>query len=162
MHKHGFIDKGVHNHFVIQKIHAMDVSSIHSLGTADAYCTKLLERLHIDLAKIGYHASNCCDFIIQMTKWITQQEQLQAFAAYLSWHIKWTAHHAQEDNVDIEGLVEEEVQDKQDVVTQYHIAKRSPFPHMSLSSLASQFHAVDFLPTLEAFIKHFIPHTRPS
>ena len=31
---------------------------------------------------------------------------------------------------------------------------------MSLDSLASQFHAVDFLPTLEAFIKHFIPHTK--
>ena len=140
MHKHGFIDKGVHNHFAIQKIHAMEhyVSSIFSLGTADAYHTKLPERLHIDFAKIGYSASNCHDFIIQMTKWMTQQEQLHASATYLSWHIKWTAHHAQEDNVDIEGLVEEEVQDKQDVVTQYHISKRSHFPHMSLSSLASQ------------------------
>ena len=63
----------------------------------------------------------------------------------------------------MEGLVEEEVQDKQDVldvVTWYHIAKRSPCPHMSLNSLASQFHAVDFLPTLEDFINHFIPHTK--
>ena len=108
------------------------------LGTADAYNTKLPESLHIDFAKLAYCASNSHNFIIHGTKQITQQEQLDAFDTYLSWCIKWAAHHVQEDDFNMEGLVEEEVQDKQDVVTQYHISKRSHFPHMSLSSLASQ------------------------
>ncbi|KAF8577295.1 hypothetical protein K439DRAFT_1649123 [Ramaria rubella] len=29
------------------------------------------DRLHIDLAKVAYHASSCRDYIIRMTNWIT-------------------------------------------------------------------------------------------
>ena len=67
----------------------------------------------------------------------------------LTWKVLWS----------VEGEAQDE-EEALDVVTRYHIAKRLPFPHMSLDSLTSQFHAVDFLPTLEAFIKHFIPHTK--
>ncbi|KAF7311742.1 hypothetical protein MIND_00184400 [Mycena indigotica] len=58
------------NDFNIPKLHNIRhyVDSIRLLGSADGYNTENTERLHIDLAKNGYRASNRRDYIQQMTR----------------------------------------------------------------------------------------------
>ena len=74
-----FTELGMQNHFNISKIHNIKhyVNTIWSHGTTDGYNTKTSERLHIDLAKAGYHASNKRNFMIQMTTWLSRQEAVQ-------------------------------------------------------------------------------------
>jgi len=49
---------------------------IEYFGTTDNYNTKYMERLHIDLAKDAYCATNFRDEISQMTTWVHQKEQI--------------------------------------------------------------------------------------
>lgn len=58
---------------------------IKSLGTADGYNTKAPEHLHIDYAKDAYRASNKRDYVIQMVRWLCQQEAVDFFSEYLIW-----------------------------------------------------------------------------
>ncbi len=62
----------IRKHFNISKLHNVKhyVDSIRSHGTADGYNTEGTERLHIDLAKMGYNASNRKEYIKQMTIWL--------------------------------------------------------------------------------------------
>jgi hypothetical protein len=59
-YKQVFVNLGERTHFNIPKVHAMQhyVSAIWTRGAADGYNTELRERLHINLAKEGYRASN--------------------------------------------------------------------------------------------------------
>ncbi|KAF8511390.1 hypothetical protein JB92DRAFT_3083494 [Gautieria morchelliformis] len=72
-----FVDSKIREHFQIPKLHMIEhyTVSIISRGTADGFNTELPERLHIDFSK---------DFIIQMTQWLTRQEQLHSFGSFLS------------------------------------------------------------------------------
>ncbi|KIK74815.1 hypothetical protein PAXRUDRAFT_37023 [Paxillus rubicundulus Ve08.2h10] len=67
-----FVDLGIQNDFNIPKVHSMVhyTASIRLFGSADGFNTELPERLHIDLAKHAYRASNKRDYVIQMTKWL--------------------------------------------------------------------------------------------
>ncbi|KAG1845205.1 hypothetical protein F4604DRAFT_1884337 [Suillus subluteus] len=70
--KNIFINLGARQHFNIPKIHSMMhyINTIRILGSADGFNTELPERLHIDFAKWAHHASNRCDYVIQMTTWL--------------------------------------------------------------------------------------------
>jgi len=50
---------------------------IEYFGTTDNYNTEYTERLHIDLAKDAYRATNFHDEISQMTTWVHQKEHDQ-------------------------------------------------------------------------------------
>jgi len=67
-----FEDLDIRKHFNISKLHSMKhyFDAIRFLGTADGYNTEGSERLHIDLAKVGYRASNKKEYIRQMTIWL--------------------------------------------------------------------------------------------
>jgi hypothetical protein len=82
-----FIEKGVRTHFNIPKLHSIRhyVSSIWTHGTPDGYNTELPERLHINLAKQGYRASNRRNYVTQMVRWLHRQEKIDAYTAYLAW-----------------------------------------------------------------------------
>ncbi|KEP46441.1 putative Zn-finger protein [Rhizoctonia solani 123E] len=77
-------DRGYHN---IAKIHALQhyTHTIRMLGTPDGYNTELPERLHIDLTKAGFRASNKVDGteLEQMTNYIQQIEALAMHRAHL-------------------------------------------------------------------------------
>ncbi|KAK7035124.1 hypothetical protein R3P38DRAFT_3493923 [Favolaschia claudopus] len=70
-HKHAFIRLGLRDHFNISKIH-----KLKHYG---------MERLHIDLAKLGYRASNKKDYTQQMTVWLQRQEAVRKFKNYIRW-----------------------------------------------------------------------------
>ena len=59
-HKHILVVLGVRNHFNIPKFHSLlhYIDCIKMYGTTDNYNTEAFERLHIDLAKEGWRASN--------------------------------------------------------------------------------------------------------
>ena len=67
-----FIDLGIREHFNIPKLHSLSHydSSIWLFGTMDNYNTEQSERLHIDMAKDAYCATNHKDEYTQMTIWL--------------------------------------------------------------------------------------------
>ena len=82
-HKAVFLDLGVRNSFNLPKLHSLIhyMSSIQLFGTTDNYNTEQSERLHIDLAKDAYRATNRKDEYAQMTAWLERWEKMQRHAA---------------------------------------------------------------------------------
>ncbi|KAI0687640.1 hypothetical protein BC835DRAFT_1286335 [Cytidiella melzeri] len=157
-----FLELGVRQHFNIAKLHSMShyVRSIRLLGTADGYNTENPERLHIDFAKIAYRASNKKDYIKQMTKWLERQDSMQRFQAYLeffhptlkSGSTSGTAEdEGDSDNEHAEGG-EQEDEDREHQA-EYNIAKRVPFPRMSIATIENDMGAVDFKKCLGKFLQ---------
>ncbi|THV02089.1 hypothetical protein K435DRAFT_817908 [Dendrothele bispora CBS 962.96] len=79
-----FIDKGVRDHLNIPKFHSLlhYSKSISMLGTTDNFNTETFERLHIDFAKAGWHASNKRDHFPQMVTWLCRREKIACFDFY--------------------------------------------------------------------------------
>ena len=82
-----FLDLGAHRHFNIPKLHSLIhyTMSITLFGATDNYNTEQTERLHIDLAKDAYRATNRKDEYWQMTTWLERREKVQQHTAYLAW-----------------------------------------------------------------------------
>jgi hypothetical protein len=77
-----FIDLGTRNDFNLPKLHALlhYRFSISQFGTTDNYNTEQTERLHIDLAKDAYRATNHKNVYPQMTVWLERREKVQQHA----------------------------------------------------------------------------------
>jgi len=88
--KHIFIDLGIRNNFNLPKLHSLAhyVDSIKLFGTTDNYNTEYTERLHIDLAKDAYRATNHRDEYAQMTVWLERREKILRHESYLEWCFK--------------------------------------------------------------------------
>ncbi|KAJ3817958.1 hypothetical protein F5880DRAFT_1492139 [Lentinula raphanica] len=86
-YKDYFVEKEARAHFKIPKFHSLlhYVDSIKWLGTTDNYNTEAFERLHIDLTKEGWRASNKRDYFPQMLSFISRQEKVSSFDFYKSW-----------------------------------------------------------------------------
>jgi hypothetical protein len=84
-----FIDLGIREHFKIPKLHSCThyTSSIRFYGTTDNFNTQYTERLHIDLAKEAYRASNRRDEFPQMTTWLERREKVQEHTDYIRWSL---------------------------------------------------------------------------
>ncbi|KAF8503964.1 hypothetical protein JB92DRAFT_3206955, partial [Gautieria morchelliformis] len=139
-----FVDSKIREHFQIPKLHMIEhyTESIISRGTADGFNTELPERLHIDFSKVGYRTSSRKDFIIQMTRWLTRQEQIHSFGSFLS----------SISPASLAASVPEET-----VGRTYHIAKRPGFPNTSVSRIINEFGATEFIPALTAFLRFYLP-----
>jgi Plavaka transposase len=76
--KQVFIDLGVRETFEFPKLHSLThyASSIQLFGTTDNYNTEQTERLHIDLTKDAYRATNRKNEYAQMTKWLERREKV--------------------------------------------------------------------------------------
>ncbi|KIJ43886.1 hypothetical protein M422DRAFT_252812 [Sphaerobolus stellatus SS14] len=88
-YKEVFIHYGVREDFNFPKLHSMNhyIPSIITHDTMDGYNTELPERLHINLAKEGYRASNHHDYETQMIRWLRRQESVDGYTAFLEWVI---------------------------------------------------------------------------
>jgi hypothetical protein len=80
-----FIDLGIRNDFNFPKIHGMShyYEGITMVGTTDNCNTETSERLHIDMAKDAYHATNHRDEYPQMTIWLERREKILKHSAFL-------------------------------------------------------------------------------
>jgi hypothetical protein len=59
-----------------------------------------MERLHIDCAKIRYKSTNKKEHIKQMMKWLTRQEEIHGFTAYLQWAVEGNCAEAIDVNIE--------------------------------------------------------------
>ncbi|GJF00687.1 hypothetical protein PsYK624_169850 [Phanerochaete sordida] len=82
-----FIDLGIRKDFNFPKLHSFShyVPNIKWKGSADNFDTAYAERLHIDLTKDAYQASNHRDELPQMTRWVEHKEKILHFAEYIAW-----------------------------------------------------------------------------
>ncbi|KAE9397784.1 hypothetical protein BT96DRAFT_1034641 [Gymnopus androsaceus JB14] len=81
------IDLGVRNDFHFPQLHFLNhyVEKAEFIGTFDNTNTEHTERLHIDLAKDAYHATNSKDEYPQMTIWLEHKEKVLRHDCYLRW-----------------------------------------------------------------------------
>jgi hypothetical protein len=84
-----FVDLEIRSHFNFPKLHSLlhYASSIKLFSTTDNYNTEHSERLHIDLAKNVYAATNHKDEPAQMTLWLERNEKITRFDAFVSWRL---------------------------------------------------------------------------
>jgi hypothetical protein len=80
-----FLDLGARKNFNLPKLHSLlhYTSSIQLFGTTDNYNPEQSERLHIDLAKNAYRATNHKDEYPQMTAWLERREKIERHATFI-------------------------------------------------------------------------------
>ncbi|KAJ3859983.1 hypothetical protein EV359DRAFT_75404 [Lentinula novae-zelandiae] len=154
--KEVFVELGVRNQFNISKVHNVlhYPQNICSRGTLDGFNSETTERLHIDLAKAGYRASNKRRYIVQMTQWLQRQEAVQRFASYLQWAIpgyiaelSGVANDEDEDSTDsTDGSEEAELHP-----VKYTVARRPPL-QASVTSIENDYEADWFTWYLDKFL----------
>jgi hypothetical protein len=82
-----FIILGIRDNFNIPKLHFTRhyIRLIKLFGTTDNFDTEYTERLHIDLAKDAYDATNHKDEYPQMTLWLERKEKVHRHQKYMIW-----------------------------------------------------------------------------
>ncbi|EPQ58801.1 hypothetical protein GLOTRDRAFT_125129 [Gloeophyllum trabeum ATCC 11539] len=136
-----FITLEAREHFNLPKLHAMQhyIDSIRSRGSPNGFNTELPERLHINYAKDAYRASNKCDYVQQMTKWLDHNEE------------------DDDDDDDDEGDGgEESISDPEEVEEEegrMWLPRKPPHPSMLVPDIISNHQAQDFLPALSNYLK---------
>ncbi|KAJ8509360.1 hypothetical protein ONZ45_g8474 [Pleurotus djamor] len=85
-----FVDLGIRDSFNIPKLHFAKhyVHFIQLYGTLDNFNTEYTERLHIDLAKDAYEATNHKDEFRQMTVWLERKEKILRHHQHVQWRLK--------------------------------------------------------------------------
>ena len=80
-----FVKLGIRGDFNFPKLHSLlhYASSIKLFGTTDNYNTEHSERLHIDLAKDAYAATNRKDELPQMVAWLERIERITRFDDFI-------------------------------------------------------------------------------
>ncbi|KAJ6533473.1 hypothetical protein B0H19DRAFT_1213945 [Mycena capillaripes] len=84
-----FIDLGIRADFNFPKLHNLRHYPliIKLFGSTDNYNTEYTERLHIDLAKDAYRATNRKDEYTQMTLWLERKEKILRHEKFILWRI---------------------------------------------------------------------------
>ncbi|KAG2047079.1 hypothetical protein BDR06DRAFT_985328 [Suillus hirtellus] len=82
-----FVTLGIRTQFNLPKLHSYwhYLHMIQEYGMTDNYNTEYTERLHIDLTKDAYCATNHKDEYSQMTLWLERQEKILQHASYVHW-----------------------------------------------------------------------------
>ena len=82
-----FVDIGIRTNMNLPKLHSLShyIHSIKNFGTIENYNTEYTERLHIDLTKDAYRATNHKDEYIQMTTWLERKEKIVRHGKYIDW-----------------------------------------------------------------------------
>ena len=82
-----FCDLGLRRHFNLPKLHfASHYGDLVKLfGTTDNFNTENTERLHIDIAKDAYEATNHKDEFSQMTVWQEWKEKIHKHDGVIKW-----------------------------------------------------------------------------
>ena len=85
-----FVDLDIRDAFNIPKLHSARhyVEYIKLYGTLDNFNTEYSERLHIDLAKDAYAATNHKDEFTLMTIWLERKEKILRHCQYVEWRLK--------------------------------------------------------------------------
>ena len=140
-----FVDLGIREHFNIPKIHSLIhyAASITLFGTTDNYNTEQMERLHINLAKDAYRATNRKDEYSQMTTWLERREKVQQHLVVIK-----QRQEVREESTQIP----QPIGPPQPVARCMKMALHPSSKAVSFDALANSYGAVDFQDTLADFI----------
>jgi hypothetical protein len=163
-----FIDLGIREHFNIPKVHSSKhyLEAIRSRGSAAGFNSEGMERLHIDYAKIGYRATNKKHYIKQMTRWLTRQEKIHHFAAYLQWAVPGYMSEPIILGPDIENEHDYLQPTESEPLEQaskcgYSIAKTPSYLNIPLKTVQDDFGADNIIPCIETYLRRLgrpVPH----
>ncbi|KAG6824370.1 hypothetical protein H0H92_007076, partial [Tricholoma furcatifolium] len=147
--KHVFVDLEIRQHFNISKLHNIKhyLDSIRELGSASGFNTEATERLHIDLAKVGYRASNKKGYMRQMVAWVQRQEAVGRFGRYL----EWVEMEKQVERVADDSVSDVVVDEKK--VGLPRTSQQPAFPQVPITSIARDYAAPDFRLHLASFLR---------
>lgn len=143
--KQVFIDLEVRENFEFPKLHSLThyAQSIRLFGTTDNYNTEQTERLHIDLAKDAYRASNCKDEYSQMTKWLERQEKIQQHSRFIAHMQKGNKPRSPARNI---------IGPPRAYAQKVKMAQKPEQRQVLFDDLARDFGAVDFQDALADFV----------
>ncbi|KAG1789961.1 uncharacterized protein HD556DRAFT_1433520 [Suillus plorans] len=143
-----FVDLGIRSSFNLPKLHSFRhyVSMIQHFGTTNNYNTKYTERLHIDLAKDAYRATNHKDEYMQMTLWLERREKILWHHQFIQWRRSLASSNQHQSfsysppHVDLLYS------------RQYKVAKHPSAKRVTFSALAAEYGAVHFRAALTHFV----------
>ncbi|TEB18734.1 hypothetical protein FA13DRAFT_1758436 [Coprinellus micaceus] len=139
-----FIKLGVRSHFNIPKLH-FAIHYVHLIKlfrTTDNFNTEYTERLHIDLAKDTYAATNRKDEYPQMSVWLTRREKMSCHAEYVSWRLAGSPRLVQATSM-IPGMY---------LHRRMHMAKHPSVQGVYLEDIKSTYGATHFRAALARYI----------
>jgi hypothetical protein len=151
-----FVDLGVREHFNFPKLHSLThyVSCIESLGTTDNYNTEYTERLHIDLAKDAYRATNHKDEYSQMTLWLERKEKVLIHQAYIN---RITMSPSIPHSVTGPDIIpaNQPISTEPNDPPHIHMSKTPSVSSVDFNTLVSDYGAIDFRQALTVFIASY-------
>ncbi|KAF8953517.1 hypothetical protein BDZ97DRAFT_1679377 [Flammula alnicola] len=141
-----FVDLGIRDNFDIPKFHFAGHYRyfVELYGTTDNYNTEYTERLHIDMAKDAYAATNCKDEYLQMTLWLERREKILQHDKF----IRRRVNTASQINL-IKPLPSL-------IPLRHQIMTKNPSARaVSLDDLRQKYGATDFVSALSRFIAQY-------
>ncbi|KAF9455627.1 hypothetical protein BDZ94DRAFT_1286081 [Collybia nuda] len=114
----------------------------HLFGTTDNFNTEYTERLHIDLAKDAYAATNHKDEYPQMTMWLERKEKIARHEKYIKWRLEGSPVPTSVDWLP-PGL---------DLNRTLHMAKYPTVHSAPIERIESQYHATHFCAAFACFV----------
>ncbi|KIO16582.1 hypothetical protein M407DRAFT_85849 [Tulasnella calospora MUT 4182] len=143
--KQVFLDTNAPEDFDFPKLHSLlhYAPQIREFGTTDNYNTENTERLHIDMAKDAYRATNRKDILPQMVLWLERKEKIFAFSSYIEWRLGLVANTAVQKKLSAKTY------------TNYHwitLSKTPSVKHATLAHVAQTHGAPNLRRVLESFV----------
>ncbi|KAF8326774.1 hypothetical protein F5887DRAFT_899535 [Amanita rubescens] len=149
-----FQDLDIRTHFNIPKLHSLRhyVSSIKLFGATDNYNSQHTERLHSNLAKDPYRASNARDELPQMTTWLERMEKIQRQDVFI--HSLQHRDNIQYIRIPVPSLLP---------WRQIRLTRHPSARHVSIEDLETLYGATNFRNTFARFvIQKRYPAVRPA
>ncbi|EKM83117.1 hypothetical protein AGABI1DRAFT_35141 [Agaricus bisporus var. burnettii JB137-S8] len=148
-----FMDLGIRSSFNLPKLHFAKhyALKIKFFGTTDNFDTQYTERLHIDLAKDAYRATNRKDEFRQMTVWLERQEKIQRHDQYIGSQLNLPFQFTSPQK--------EWVPPGLSITNVLHLSQRPSLRNVSINDLVTKYGAFYFHEALSRFV--ILAH-RPS
>ncbi|KAG1804353.1 hypothetical protein EV424DRAFT_1330672 [Suillus variegatus] len=144
-----FVTLGIRTQFNLPKLHSYRhyLHMIQEYGTTDNYNTEYTERLHIDLAKDAYRATNHKDEYSQMTLWLERREKILRHTNYVHWRLAG------------DPLPQSCLPPDMQYAREYKMTKHPSVKAATIDSLRDNYGASFFRAALARYI---VLHTRPD
>lgn len=144
-----FVTLGIRTQFNLPKLHSYRhyLHMIQEYGTTDNYNTEYTERLHIDLAKDAYRATNHKDEYSQMTLWLERREKILRHTNYVHWRLAG------------DPLPQSCLPPDMQYAREYKMTKHPSVKAATIDSLRDNYGASFFWAALARYI---VLHTRPD
>lgn len=144
-----FVTLGIRTQFNLPKLHSYRhyLHMIQEYGTTDNYNSEYTERLHIDLAKDAYRATNHKDEYSQMTLWLERREKILQHANYVHWRLAG------------DPLPQSCLPPDMQYAREYKMTKHPSVKAVTINALRDDYGASFFRAALARYI---VLHTRPD